>query len=179
MKVWISREDEGLFLYKNNPQINDSDEIDYIKLDNNQFPEVTIENSPREIYLNLSNNMEIKQENINAALEYVKGNPELESLLKILFGKKEEQKIETFTDAYNKLKDGDQLMPEYDSIDHVIFPNVNAYSKLCIICKALNNNEIPINGTMYYPCFSIITDVPTLLTRLRLNLFLRNNFKMM
>ena len=49
-------------------------------------------------------------------------------------------------------------MPEYGSIDHVTFPNINTYSKLCIICKALNNNEVPINGTMYYPRFSIITD---------------------
>ena len=104
MKVWISREDEGLFIYKNNPQIND---YDYIKLDDDQFPEITIDNSPREIYLNLSNNMEIKQENIDAAFEYVKGNPELESLLKILFGKKEKKEILTFLDAYNKLKDDD------------------------------------------------------------------------
>lgn len=67
MKLWIARDKNGeLYLYRNKPELtkieeNTNDEFwqdsstygYYCYLDNNEFPEVTFENSPQEIELKL------------------------------------------------------------------------------------------------------------------------------
>lgn len=64
MKLWIARDiDNGLYLYASEPvcgedgifYINKTDSDDIIKLDNNEYPIVTFENSPQEVKLSLPN----------------------------------------------------------------------------------------------------------------------------
>ena len=64
MKLWIARDiDNELYLYASEPvcgkdgifYINKTDSDDIIKLDNNEYPIVTFENSPQEIELSLPN----------------------------------------------------------------------------------------------------------------------------
>ena len=57
MKLWIARDECGLFLYTEKPyliegKIYTCDE-QIIPLDDNSFPEVTFENSPREVKIEL------------------------------------------------------------------------------------------------------------------------------
>ena len=58
MKLWIARDLSGtLCLFEAEPYLNiykdwDSNE-NYFMIDENQFPEVTFENSPQEVELNL------------------------------------------------------------------------------------------------------------------------------
>ena len=66
MKLWIARDGDGqLYLFENKPVLNGCDAVDYlyftsknvmegyIKLPRDYFPEVTFENSPREVELKL------------------------------------------------------------------------------------------------------------------------------
>lgn len=63
MKLWIARDFDGLLnLYVNKPSLDSNDnmyytdsdmEDDYLNIDKDLFPEVTFENSPREVELKL------------------------------------------------------------------------------------------------------------------------------
>ena len=60
MKLWIARDEGGILcLFETKPFLNiksdwDSDD-NYFVIDENQFPEVTFENSPQEVELKLIN----------------------------------------------------------------------------------------------------------------------------
>lgn len=59
MKLWIARDEDGILcLYESKPYLDmdnewDSDDNDYLVIDESQFPEVTFENSPMEVELKL------------------------------------------------------------------------------------------------------------------------------
>lgn len=59
--MWIARDEDGILcLYESKPYLDmdnewDSDDNDYLVIDESQFPEVTFENSPMEVELKLVN----------------------------------------------------------------------------------------------------------------------------
>lgn len=60
MELWIARDNDGeLFLYQNKPTKGDYRFVcgyaydDYIELDRDKFPEVTFENSPQKVKIEL------------------------------------------------------------------------------------------------------------------------------
>lgn len=76
MKLWIARNYSGsLFIHKEKPELNDYHKYwcsdDSFKLEEYNFPEVTFENSPREIELKLVN------ENVGVAESPLKTFPRI------------------------------------------------------------------------------------------------------
>ena len=59
--MWVARDEDGILcLYESKPYLDmdnewDSDDNDYLVIDESQFPEVTFENSPQEVELKLVN----------------------------------------------------------------------------------------------------------------------------
>ena len=57
--MWVARDEDGILcLYESKPYLDmdnewDSDDNDYLVIDESQFPEVTFDNSPQEVELKL------------------------------------------------------------------------------------------------------------------------------
>lgn len=122
----------------------------------------------------MNNEVTIKIEGVRKAFHEAKGNHDIQSMLRNLFGDVvEEQKpenvmerIKTFEDALDELEEGHPLVTEFEELQDYFTRNDNlskdvvAYLKLRIITAALNEGWMPKftdDEVRYFPWFCIYT----------------------